>query len=160
MSVYKKLIESVENGNRFKIDLVNKNLWINKRQIIMEGSVVYEKYLNEPLIESDDLADYFEYNPILNEHCWGVANYLYSNYKHSSPKQTTLGNKPYFKALDIEDLYDYDLAYGLDRNIAQFILESYILFASLNEWLKLENEKHWFYQSQDDRQFVVLKEWI
>ena len=160
MSVYKMLIESVENGNRFKIDLIKKNLLINKKQIIMEGSVVYEKYLNEPLIESDDLADYFEYSPILNEHCWGVANYLYSNYKHSAPKQTHLGNKPYFKALDVEDLYDYDLAYGLDRNVAQFILEGYILFSGLMGWLKMENEKHWFYQDQDQKEFVVLKEWL
>ena len=160
MSVYKKLIESVENGNRFKIDLVNKNLWINKRQIIMEGEIIDERYLNEPLIEFDDLADYFEYSPILNEHCWGVANYLYSNYKHSSPRQSHLGNKPYFKSLDVEDLYDYDLAYGLDRNTAQFILEGYILFASLVGWLKMENEKHWFYQSRDDKEFVVLNNWL
>ena len=43
MSVYKMLIESVQNGNRFKIDLIKESLWINKKQIIMEGNVIDER---------------------------------------------------------------------------------------------------------------------
>jgi hypothetical protein len=160
MSIYKDLIESVQNGKRFKIDLNKKDLWIGHKQIIDKGVIIDEKYLNEELIEPYDLEDILEYSPILNECCWNVAECLYDKYQHSSPKKISLGNKPYFKALDIEDLYDYDLAYGLDRNVAQIILEAYILLAPMVNWLVWQNENHWFYQSPEEKEFVVLRDWI
>lgn len=159
MSIYKDIINEIQNGKRFKIDLNKKDLWIGRKQIIKEGVIIDEKYLNEALIEPFDLEDILEYSPILNEHCWNVVEMLYEKYQHSSPTKTNLGNKPYFKALDVEDLYDYDLAYGLERNVAQVILESYILLGGLIGWLVWQNENHWFYQGKD-KEFVVIREWI
>lgn len=156
MTVYKMLIDAVQSGKRFKIDLVEKDLWINKKLIVKKGVVVNE---NKELIASHDLDETFEYSPVLDEACWGVAELLYKKYKHSSPKKIVLGNQSYFKANELDELSDYDLAYGLDRNFAQAILEGYVLLASLSGWLKLENKDHWFHQGKQ-KEFVVLKEWL
>ena len=159
MSIYKDIINEVQNGKRFKIDLNKKDLWVGRKQIIKEGVIIDDENVND-LICPNDLEDILEYSPILNEYSWNVAEMLYEKYKHSSPTKTSLGNKPYFKALDVEDLYDYDLAYGLDRNVAQCILELYILLAPMVNWLVWQNENHWFYQSTDQKEFVVLRDWI
>ena len=157
MSIYKMLIESVQDGNRFKIDLIKKNLWIGRKQIMKEGELLEYK---DNLICPNDLEDFLEYAPVLNESCWNVADHLYEKYKHSSIKRVHLGSNPYFKANDVDELTDYDLAYGLNRNVAQAILEGYILLGGMIGWLELEDASHWFYQSKKQKDFVVLREWL
>lgn len=157
MSIYKYLIESVRQNKSFRIDLIKKNLKIGHKQI-MKGGIVHDDFKEMYVICANDLEDFLEYAPVLNESCWNVAEHLYEKYKHSTIKQTIIGNNSYFKANKMENLSDYDLAYGLDRNVAQAILEGYILLAGLSGWLKID-EDHWFYQGKD-KDFVVLKEWI
>ena len=33
MSIYEDLLNAVDKGKKFKVDLINKSLWINKKQI-------------------------------------------------------------------------------------------------------------------------------
>ena len=157
MSIYKELLDAVDNGKKFKVDLVNKSLWINKRQIIKKGEIVDDEDKRKEFIKKWDLALHFEAMP-LNEDVWNMIEVLYCDYKHSAPSKHS--NRSYFKALPVEELTDADLAYGYDREFAQCMLEGYILLASLKGWIQWENDKHWFWQSESDKDLIILKEWI
>ena len=154
MSIFMDLLNAVENGNKFKVDLMNKSLWINRKQIIKEGKFVHESNKSKELINRDDLNA----EP-LDEDCWGWIEYLYEEYRESTPSKNG-NNKSYFKALPVEELTDYQLAYNLDRNYCQACLEGYILLASLIGWLKWNREEHWFYQSLSYNDLIVLRNWV
>ena len=158
MSIYTELLDAVDNGKKFKVDLVNKSLWINKTQIIKEGEIVNEKDKGKDLIKEWDLALHFRAMK-LTEYPWDVIETLYKKYKYSAPDKHD-NKKSYFKSLPFDELTDEDLAYGYDRNFAQAILEGYILFANLKGWLTWEYECYWFWQSDNDRELIILKEWI
>ena len=68
--------------------------------------------------------------------------------------------KSYFKALPVDKLTDYELAYNSNRDFLQAVLEGYILLATLQGWLTWEYENQWFWQNQDDKYLVILKNWI
>ena len=157
MSIYKELLDAVDNGKKFKVDLVDKSLWINKRQIIKKGEIVNDEDKGKDLIGRWDLALHFVELP-LDESPWKVVEVLYHEYKYSTPNKHR--NESYFKALPVEELTDADLAYGYDREFAQAMLEGYILLASLKGWIQFENENHWFWQSSSDKDLIILKEWI
>ena len=158
MSIYTDLLDAVENGKKFKVDLVNKSLWIDRKQIIEKGEIVHEQDKSKDLIKELDLESHFKCMP-LNEYPWDVIEVLYHKYKHSAPKEHS-NKKSYFKALPVDELTDGDLAYGYDRNFAQCMLEAYILLGSIVGWIKWEFNDYWFWQSGNDREIVILKEWI
>lgn len=156
MSIYYDLINAVDKGKKFKIDLKNKSLLINKKEIIKEGVLINDK---ETLIESNDLyCTGWELN--LNENPWDIVEFLYQKYKHSVPKEKSKGSKSYFKGLDIDDLSDEEIAFNINRDLGQAILEGYLLCASLIGWLKWEEKEHWFWQCSNDKELVILKDWI
>lgn len=157
MSIYTELLDAVDNGKKFKIDLVNKSLWINRKQIIKEGEIVHEGDKSKDLINEWDLALHFA-GGLLNEDTWSWIEFLYNEYKYSAPSKNS-NKKSYFKALPVEKLSDTDLAYGSDRDYAQAMLEGYILFGSLVNWIQWENDNHWFWQGED-KDLVLLKEWV
>ena len=158
MSIYKDLLDAVDNGKRFKVDLVEKSLWIDKRQIIKKGEIVNEQDKIKGLIKEWDLALHFRAMK-LTENPWDVIETLYKEYKHSAPDKHS-NKKSYFKALPVDELTDEDLAYGYDRNFAQAMLEGYILLANLKGWLTWEYECYWFWQSSSDLECIVLNEWV
>ena len=84
-----------------------------------------------------------------------IIEQLYANFKRSVPSAKYNG-KSYFKALDVEELTDSDIAFNWDRSYAQAALEGYILLGGLT-W---ENDNHWFWQSQYDKDLIILKEWV
>lgn len=159
MSIYKDLLDAVESGNKFKVDLIHKSLWINRKQIIKEGVIENESYQGKELINSYDLNMEDTNTEPLDTDCWGWVEYFYEQYRCSVPSKNG-NNKSYFKALSVEDLIDYQLAYNLDRNLCQAYLEGYILLASLQGWLKWKREDHWFYQSMFYDDLIVLRNWI
>lgn len=147
MSIYCKLLEHAREGGKYKIDLKSKSLKI--------GNINYIK--NKDVLTNDDLFD----NDFLME-CkspWDKASELYQQYKHSIPTLHYKDNS-YFKALKYEELTSDELAYGLYRNYAQAALEGFILLASINELLKWPNEEHWFWQDKNDKDFIILKEYV
>lgn len=157
MSIYGELLDSVEKGRKFKVDLVNKSLWINRKQIIEKGEIIHDEYKGKDLIKRWDLALNYANSP-LDEDPWNWIEVLYCEYKHSAPSKHS--NISYFKALPVEELTDADLAYGYDRDFAQCMLEGYILLASLKGWIQWQNDNHWFWQSTSDSECIVLKEWV
>lgn len=141
MSIYSELLERVSRGAKFKINLVEKTLKIDGKEIVLEGNLIDE-------------------NDVGNGNPWEILETLYLSYKRSVPSAHHNGNKPYFKADSVEDLSDDEIAFNEPRSLAQFALECYVLFASVLGWLEWKNEKHWFWQSKVFPECVVLREWI
>ena len=140
MSIYFELLERVERGAKFKIDLVQKTLKIDGKEIVLEGN----------LINKSDIGDG---NP------WDKLELLYQFFKRSVPSERHNGNKPYFKAVSVEELTDNEIAFNASRNYCQCQLEGYVLLAGLSGLLEWKNNKHWFWQGHDVS-LVCLKEWI
>lgn len=157
MSIYEDLLNAVSNGKKFKVDLINKSLWINKKQIIKEENVVYEQDKGKELIEKWDLASDFASMP-LDENPWSCIETLYKEYKHSAPRENS-NKKSYFKALPVDELTDADLAYGYDRGYSQAMLEGYILLGSLVGWISWEYGNNWFWYGNDP-ELVIIRNWI
>lgn len=140
-SIYSELLERVNRGAKYKIDLVEKTLKIDGKEIELKGNLI-------------DETDVGNGNP------WEILETLYLSFKRSVPSTHHNGNKPYFKCDSVEDLSDDEIAFNEPRGLAQFSLECYVLFASVLGWLKMENEKHFFWQSKVFPECVVLREWI
>ena len=155
MSIYEELLRRADKGKRVTIDLGKKNLWLGRQQIIAEGDVLDES----KLIDKDDLKNVFGEEIDLSADCWNIVSYLFNEYKHSVPN----GNwkdRSYFRALDVKELSDEELAFNCDRRFAQAMIEGYILCASLQGWLKWENDSHWFWQDEKNPECIVLKQWV
>lgn len=157
MSIYKELIDSVAEGVKFKINLVNKTLQIGKEKVVEKGKIVNEKYKDMELILPSDLEPYFSMQFGTINMLFTIIERLYEDYKHSVPSEN-YSDTSYFKALSVDELTDCDLYSGENRNLAQAKLEGYILLASLAGWLIWPNENHWYWKGIDD--LIVLHDWI
>lgn len=141
MSIYRDLLDKVERGAKYKIDLIQKTLKIDGKEIVLEGNLI-------------DETDVGNGNP------WDILETLYLSFKRSVPSERHNGSKSYFKCDSVEELTDDEIAFNEPRGLAQFALEAYVLFASISGKLEWQNEKHWFYQSKVFPECVVLKEWV
>ena len=146
MSVYLDLIDAVERGKEVHINLVEKTVKINGNEIDLQG---------KELINFND-TDKIQ---IYSTEPWDIIEDLYARFKRSVPSTTTKTNKTYFHADLVEDLNDDEIAFNESRDLCQVALEGYVLLAGLRNWLKFENEKHWFWQGTD-KELVVLREWV
>jgi hypothetical protein len=54
------------------------------------------------------------------------------------------------------------MLYGVDREVAQFKLETYLLAWILSGLFVWDEESmgKWFWQSQNDKDLVILRNWI
>jgi arsenate reductase-like glutaredoxin family protein len=84
---------------------------------------------------------------------------LYEKYKHSVPNGVKY-KKTYFKALNAENLSVEDLINGENRQSAKELLELTLLMGVLNHSLIWPDDTKWFWQSEKDKDFVILKKWI
>lgn len=154
MSIYKQLLEEVKEGKTFRIDLKEKSLWINKKRIIYHR----QKQTNEPFIEETDLKDIPELDGITDS--WEVVSKLQHLFSHSVPGRKWRGNLAYFSAYEMDELSEAELAFGIDRTLAQAMLEGYILCASLQGMLTWPDESRWFWQDPSNPECIVLKDWV
>lgn len=138
------LLEDVVNGKKFRVDFKEKSLKVNGKYIIEKGECNRE----EQVAEIEENATEFLEN-------------LYEQYRTSVPSVTVLGSESYFKALDVEELTDSQLAYNLGRNEAQALLEEYVL-CNREELYKemFEGNQKWFWQSLKYKELVILREWL
>lgn len=159
-SIYAELIESVQNGKRFRIDLKEKSVKIETgkgwKYLIERGEWDNER----KLIDDSDYV-LITLSTSLKE----AVQSLFLQYKESAPTTTVLGGESYFKALDLDDLTDAQLAYNMNRNEAHMMLEGYILCKGLQSD-ELKNElfgenDHWFFwQDEKEKELVILREWV
>ena len=78
---------------------------------------------------------------------------LYAIYKHTLPSKGA--NSKYFKALEFDDIADEDLVLTISRQEAKEHLENYIW-----EHGKELDFPGWFWQSKNDPDLIILKEWV
>ena len=150
MSIFLKGLEQVENGERFHIDFEKRTMKIGQDKVIDNGEYDISQAL------CDERFD----NPrtLLDK-----IRELYITYKFSLPSERSdKKRRKYFKALPIDELTDEQLIYGTRREIAQYMLEAFILCAIINGDFVWDDEIHgkWFYQDKLEQNLVILKNWI
>lgn len=148
MSIYLELIERVDSGEPFHIDFKKRNMKVGKTYLVKNGEYDSEKRL---------------FGRMDIEGILRTIDDLYHEYKHSLPSERTDNKrKKYFKALSIGELDDFHLFNPIRREPAQARLEGFILCMILNgsfAWDEATMGK-WFYQSKNDPDLVILRDWI
>lgn len=79
---------------------------------------------------------------------------LYDTYKHSIPSEKTMHRVSRFKALPEHELDEDDMLYGVSREQAERDLEQ-----ALHGFAMPDTAGSWFWQSENDRDLVVLRSW-
>ena len=146
MSILSKGLEQVENGERFHINFEQRTLKVGQDKMIDGGEYDTSQVLYE---SSQSLLD--------------TVRELYILYKYSLPSERSDNKrKKYFKALPIEELTDEQLIYGARREVAQYMLEAFILCAIISGDFVWNEDIHgkWFYQDKNEPDLVILKKWI
>lgn len=144
--IYQKAIQAVQNGAKFKVDLPSRSLKLAGKYVIQDGR--YEGELGVPACSEEEFFTNVEK--------------LYCRYKYSVPSERSESrSRLYFKALPEKKLNDDDMLYGERRDSAQIRLELYILCQILGglTW-NPEKMGKWFWQSEMDKDLVILKNWI
>ena len=150
MTYYEMLIELAQNDySKIYIDLKNKILKVGKQLLIENGNILQSKVIvGDNVYECDEfISGYLD------------VDELYKQYKYSLPSERD-GKNNYFKALSASLLTDEQLIYGMPRLEARVRLEAYLMLGVLQGLLKWENDNHWFWQSDKDKDFIVLKSWM
>ena len=129
-------------------DLDTKNLIGDKGYIIQNAEIIDEEAFEALNIGPVDISE---------------LEKLYETYKHSVPSEDNKHNirkEPYFKALDLNELSQTDLETNTDRNTAGDILEATLLVSIIFGTFIWTEPAKWFWQSQNDRDFVILRKWV
>lgn len=138
MKTYEEILEAISNGASYKINLEERTLVVNRKQIdIASGETMSVEGVLEKIEE------------------------LYSYYKHSIPSATE-PSRPYFKALKYNELSQEDQTYGPNRDVARFELEYFVLQSIINGSFVWNEETmgKWFWRSSNDYDLVILRSWI
>ena len=144
ITIFEKAVYAVTNGEKFKVNLEKRNLHIGNEYLIKDGK--YDGVL---------------YNGV----GFSISTFedLYQVYKHSRPSERSENKqRKYFKALKLNELEEDDMLYGDDRELAQLSLELYLLCWILSGTFVWDEESmgKWFWQSQNDKDLVILRSWI
>ena len=145
-----ELIERVENGEKFHIDFEKRNMKVGKTYLIKDGQYDKSKYL---LSKRDEPASIDMALTIIED--------LYNTYKYSMPSERSENKRrKYFKALPVEELTDEQLINGEAREVAQCMLEGYILARILDGTVVWQNNWGTFFYQGNDPDLIILKKWI
>lgn len=80
---------------------------------------------------------------------------LYKSYKYSVPEPYDSYARCNFRALNINDLTPKEVRDGEKRQLARIKLETFVMFTKF-PW---KNEKHHYWQSENDADLILFKEW-
>lgn len=150
MTIYEELVQRVSDGESFYINFKNRSMKIGKKFIIADG--VYDQERELINCDCDDVIE------ILNK-----VEKLYRDYKYSLPSERSDNKRrKYFKALPIEEIDDNLIFWTERREVTQAKLEGFILCMILNGKFQWDEQKigKWFYQSKNDPDLVILRNWI
>lgn len=147
MIIYDELIKRVQNGERFSINFEKRNLKVGKNWLIKNGETK----------EGDIICSLRPVVPVPE-----MIEHYYKEYKYSMPSERSDSNrKCYFKALSAEELTDEQMVYSENREVARARLEGFILCMILKRELKWDDDwGSYFWQSERDRDLVILRSWI
>lgn len=141
----KELYDKVSQGAPFYVNFKKRTVRVGKKAYDIKD-IEWDKDLSD--LSEKDILD--------------ILTAAYEAYKHSVPSERSDSHrKSYFKALPYEELSDDDILYGAPREFSRFTLEISFLIAVSSGKLKWNNEwGTWFWQSPDDKDFVILREWV
>ena len=150
--MYSELFKKIESGIRWSINLEKRNLKVGNKKYISNGVLSDGIVIPNTGMSLNDIL------------CQIKA--LYQSYKTSMPStRSEKHTRPYFKALSMNDTDTngiFDFVIGANRELARFKLEGFILQTIITEefkWDECEMGK-WFWRDQDDKDLVILREWI
>lgn len=150
MTIYEELVKRVQDGETFYINFRNQSLKIGKKFVITDGFYDDSRTLyTTSELEMSDILSYIEM--------------LYENYKYSLPSERSDSKRrTYFKALPVSKLTDAQMATGERREVARAKLEGFILCMIADGFFVWDEEEmgKWFYQSKNDPDLVILRNWI
>lgn len=143
-TIAEETLRKVQNGARFNICLTTRTMHVDGKAVIDKGKYKGELWLDLQLQSLDFLEN------------------LYEEYKHSVPSERSESrSRNYFRALKEKDLSDEDMMFGIPRETARFILEFALLAYILTGRLTWNEEwGSWFWQSEKDKDFVILRQWV
>lgn len=164
MTVYEFLVHAsqtysaVVGGGKTEdimLDLKSRSIRSRKRLILQNGIIVRPAvYLeNGEKLELNGLID-FSGDP------YAEIERLYAQFKHSVPNRHVRLNKGYFKALSSDSLTMQELTDNMPRPQARLELEGFILLASAAGLIPWHVPEHFFWQSANDPDCIVYREWI
>lgn len=141
----RELYDKVSEGSKFYVNFKERTVRVDK-QVCSISDIEYGKDIRD--VSEEDFMD--------------VLYSAYETYKHSVPSERSDSHhKSYFKALPYEKLSDDDILYGRPREFARFILEVMFLRGVYEGKLKWHDEwGSWFWQSKEDKDFVILRDWV
>lgn len=142
---WKRVQADIELGRKVKTRLNKRILVSDGLVLVNNGSTKLTGALDAPVIESMER--------------------LYHRFKHSIPSERSARSRSCnFVALPLEDLADDDLMYGDRRDDALARLEAFIVLAFASGQLvwtdEMEKKGTWFWKSENDPDFVLLRQWI
>ena len=142
MELYDEIINSVSSGSVFNVDLKKKVLQLDKNNVPLDN-------INVNISSSEDMLS--------------TIHKLFERYKYSVPSERSEGKRRrYFKALKLSEIDYDDFMFGEGRDTAQIKLELYVLLSSIYHkdfWEEIFKE-HFFYQSDKDKDLIILKDWV
>ena len=150
MSIYLELLERVSNGESFHINFEKRNMKVGNEYLIKEGEFGESKEL---------VSGPYDMRIVLN-----MIEELYKQYKYSLPSERSDNKRrKYFKALPMEEITDEQLIVAERREISQASLEGFVLCMIVSGQLVWDEEimnGKWFWQSKNDSDLVVLRNWV
>jgi hypothetical protein len=139
-----EITEKVRHGAKFTINLQKRTLRLNGKLVEIDNP---EEFCNGLV---DDLPTFI-----------GCLESLYQDYKHSVPSERSESRRhDYFRALREKDLTSHDMMFGLPREEARFDIEAFVLCALLCGFKWNADWGTWFWQSTNDKDLVLLREWF
>jgi hypothetical protein len=129
-----------EKGEPVFIDLKKKTAWVKGAKIISDG----KNETSLPLLE-DEPPDFFS-----------RTEELYNEYEHSYFDRSYKPSKYFKKPEQKLDTWQGQL---IPRSVAKIRLEAWILLNALSGKTQLP-EGQWYWQSPNDRDLVLLKNWL
>ena len=152
MTIFEELVIRVSEGESFNISFEKRTMKVGKEYLIKNG----EYDTTRPLFNRPG-------DPATMELIVKTIENLYKRYKYSLPSERSDSKRrTYFKALPIEDIPDERLFEANKRELAKAKLEGFVLCIILEGnfvWDELTNGK-WFWQSDNDKDLIILKKWI
>lgn len=140
-----RLIEAVAEGAKWSVDFKSRSIKVDGKYLVENGK--YNVVTGTERYPSDQFL-------------WHVEK-AYGLYKHSIPSERSESKgRKYFRALSERELADEDMMYGVPRDMAQAELEGFVLCSMLEGVTWDESWGKWFWQSPNDKDLVLLREWF
>lgn len=146
-TIYEIIQQKIAEGKPCLVNFEKRFIKIGANYIVVNGAKNKEWGIPEMTLE-ETLAE---------------IERLYDRYKHSVPTERSESvRRRYFYALPLNELPEDDLLYGEKRDVAQAMLESFILISICNGNLKWDEEKmgKWFWHSANHEELIILRRWV